>query len=96
MTDAPFRTDDGPAAPVRRGPVDRINRAALPRRVHALMAADGAVVSAEELLSGVWDENADPFTNAVRITMSRLRAKLADPQVIETVAGGGYRLRRDG
>jgi DNA-binding response OmpR family regulator len=53
------------------------------------MAADGAVVSAEELLSGVWDENADPFTNAVRITMSRLRAKLADPQVIETVAGGG-------
>jgi DNA-binding response OmpR family regulator len=64
--------------------------------LHALMAADGAVVSAEELLTGVWDENADPFTNAVRITMSRLRAKLADPQVIETVAGVGYRLRRDG
>jgi DNA-binding response OmpR family regulator len=63
--------------------------------LHALMAADGAVVSAEELLSGVWDENADPFTNAVRITMSRLRAKLDDPQVIETVAGAGYRLRRE-
>ena len=61
--------------------------------LHALMAAAGAVVSAEELLTGVWDENADPFTNAVRITMSRLRAKLDDPKVIETVAGAGYRLR---
>ncbi|MGW4490363.1 response regulator transcription factor [Amycolatopsis sp. NPDC004368] len=61
--------------------------------LQALMTAGGAVVSAEELLSGVWDENADPFTNAVRITMSRLRAKLDDPQVIETVAGAGYRLR---
>ncbi|MBB4689626.1 response regulator transcription factor [Amycolatopsis jiangsuensis] len=64
--------------------------------LHALMAAGGAVVSAEELLSGVWDENADPFTNAVRITMSRLRSKLDDPQVIETVAGVGYRLRGAG
>ncbi len=61
--------------------------------LHALMAAAGAVVSAEELLTGVWDENADPFTNAVRITMSRLRAKLDDPQAIETIAGVGYRLR---
>jgi DNA-binding response OmpR family regulator len=61
--------------------------------LHALMAADGAVVSAEELLTGVWDEHADPFTNAVRITMSRLRAKLDDPGVIETVAGAGYRMR---
>jgi DNA-binding response OmpR family regulator len=63
--------------------------------LHALMAAAGAVVSAEELLTGVWDENADPFTNAVRITMSRLRAKLDDPQAIETIAGVGYRLRRE-
>jgi len=61
--------------------------------LHTLMAAAGAVVSAEDLLTSVWDENADPFTNAVRITMSRLRAKLADPQVIETVAGAGYRMR---
>jgi len=61
--------------------------------LHALMAAGGTVVSAEDLLTSVWDENADPFTNAVRITMSRLRAKLADPRVIETVAGAGYRMR---
>ncbi|MEV6242012.1 response regulator transcription factor [Lentzea sp. NPDC051838] len=61
--------------------------------LHALMAASGAVVSAEELLTSVWDENADPFTNAVRITMSRLRAKLDDASAIETIAGVGYRLR---
>jgi DNA-binding response OmpR family regulator len=55
-----------------------------------LLAAQGRVVSAEELLERVWDENADPFTGAVRITMSRLRAKLGDPPVIETVAKAGY------
>jgi DNA-binding response OmpR family regulator len=55
-----------------------------------LLAAQGRVVSAEELLERVWDENADPFTGAVRITMSRLRAKLGDPYVIETVAKAGY------
>ncbi|HSZ04017.1 MAG TPA: response regulator transcription factor [Solirubrobacteraceae bacterium] len=55
-----------------------------------LLAAQGRVVSAEELLERVWDENADPFTGAVRITMSRLRAKLGDPHVIETVAKAGY------
>ncbi|MCE7010855.1 response regulator transcription factor [Kibdelosporangium philippinense] len=63
--------------------------------LHALLAADGAVVSAETLLTSVWDENADPFTSAVRIVMSRLRGKLDDPNVIETVAGAGYRIRRD-
>jgi DNA-binding response OmpR family regulator len=57
-----------------------------------LLAAQGRVVSAEELLARVWDENADPFTGAVRITMSRLRAKLGDPPVIETVAKAGYRI----
>jgi DNA-binding response OmpR family regulator len=57
-----------------------------------LLAAQGRVVSAEELLARVWDENADPFTSAVRITMSRLRAKLGDPPVIETVAKAGYRI----
>ncbi len=57
-----------------------------------LMAAQGAVVSAEELLRTVWDENADPFTNAVRITMHRLRVKLGEPPAIETLPGVGYRL----
>jgi DNA-binding response OmpR family regulator len=57
-----------------------------------LLAAQGRVVSAEELLARVWDENADPFTGAVRITMSRLRAKLGDPPAIETVAKAGYRI----
>ncbi|BCJ49103.1 DNA-binding response regulator [Actinoplanes sp. NBRC 14428] len=58
----------------------------------ALMTANGAVVSAEELLRGVWDEHADPFTNAVRMTMHRLRAKLGEPWVIETLPGAGYRM----
>jgi DNA-binding response OmpR family regulator len=57
-----------------------------------LMAADGAVISAEHLLDKVWDEFADPFTNAVTVTMMRLRRKLGDPPLIETVIGGGYRL----
>jgi DNA-binding response OmpR family regulator len=57
-----------------------------------LLASQGRVVSAEELLERVWDENADPFTGAVRITMSRLRAKLGDPPVVETVAKVGYRI----
>ncbi|MFG1919059.1 response regulator transcription factor [Micromonospora sp. NPDC048898] len=57
-----------------------------------LLAADGAVVSAETLLDKVWDEHADPFTNAVRITVSTLRRKLGDPQLVETVTGAGYRI----
>ena len=57
-----------------------------------LMAAQGRVVSAEELLERVWDENADPFSQAVKITISRLRAKLGEPALIETVAQSGYRL----
>ena len=57
-----------------------------------LVTAGGRTVSAEELLERVWDENADPFTNAVKITVSRLRAKLGDPPVIETVARSGYRV----
>jgi DNA-binding response OmpR family regulator len=57
-----------------------------------LLGAQGAVVSAEELLERVWDEMADPFTNAVKMTISRLRAKLGDPPVIETVAQAGYRV----
>ncbi len=57
-----------------------------------LLAAEGRVVSAEELLERVWDENADPFTATVKITVSRLRAKLGDPPVIQTVAKAGYRI----
>jgi DNA-binding response OmpR family regulator len=57
-----------------------------------LVAADGAVVSAEELLEHVWDANADPFSNIVSVTMTRLRRKLGPPPLIETVVGRGYRL----
>jgi two-component system response regulator VanR len=57
-----------------------------------LVAAEGGVVSAEELLARAWDENADPFTNAVRITVSGLRKRLGEPWIIATVAGVGYRI----
>ncbi|TDC72775.1 response regulator transcription factor [Micromonospora sp. KC606] len=60
--------------------------------LEVLLAAQGRTVSAEELLERVWDEYADPFTNAVKITMSRLRGKLGDPPVIETVAKSGYQI----
>ncbi len=56
------------------------------------MSADGAAVTAEQLLEQVWDEHADPFTNAVAVTVLRLRRKLGEPPVIETVIGGGYRI----
>lgn len=59
-----------------------------------LARAQGAVVSAEELLERVWDEHADPFSNVVRVTMVGLRRKLGDPPVIETIRGAGYRLVR--
>jgi DNA-binding response OmpR family regulator len=57
-----------------------------------LLTADGAVVSTEELLERAWDEHADPFTNTVRVTMTRLRRKLGEPPLIETLVGSGYRL----
>ncbi|WP_120321988.1 response regulator transcription factor [Catellatospora citrea] len=57
-----------------------------------LLAADGNVVSAEELLEHVWDANADPFSNVVSVTMARLRRKLGEPPLIETVVGRGYRM----
>ena len=60
--------------------------------LEALMSADGATVSAEELLERVWDENTDPFTNVVRMTIMTLRRKLGDPPVVETVIGVGYRM----
>jgi DNA-binding response OmpR family regulator len=60
--------------------------------LETLMGAQGATVSAEELLERVWDEQTDPFTNVVRMTIMTLRRKLGEPQVIETVIGVGYRM----
>jgi len=57
-----------------------------------LLSAAGTVVSAEEMLRRVWDEFADPFTTAVKVTISRLRSKLGDPPVIKTVPQAGYRI----
>ena len=58
----------------------------------AAAAADGAVVTAEQLLERVWDANVDPFTNTVRMTVMKLRRKLGDPAVVHTVPGAGYRV----
>src|SRR3954464_13255161 len=60
--------------------------------LEVLIAAEGGVVSAEELLKRRWDQNADPFTNAVRITVSSLRKRLGEPLIIATVPGTGYRI----
>src|SRR3954452_9169879 len=60
--------------------------------LEVLVAAEGGVISAEELLERAWDQNADPFTNAVRITVSALRKRLGEPGIIATVAGIGYRI----
>jgi DNA-binding response OmpR family regulator len=57
-----------------------------------LMSASGGVLSAEDILERGWDEMADPFSNVVKVTISRLRRKLGDPPVIETVPGAGYRI----
>ena len=62
--------------------------------LEVLLKADGAVVCAEEILQRVWDEFADPFSQAVRTTVSRLRSKLGDPPVIETVPKAGYRVMK--
>jgi DNA-binding response OmpR family regulator len=57
-----------------------------------LMGAEGAVVSSEDLLERAWDEHADPFTATVRVTIGRLRRKLGEPPLIETIVGAGYKL----
>ncbi|MBV9464907.1 MAG: response regulator transcription factor [Solirubrobacterales bacterium] len=57
-----------------------------------LLAAQGAVISPEQLLARAWDEAADPFSNVVKVTVSRLRRKLGEPPIIETVPGAGYRI----
>ena len=60
--------------------------------LEVLLRAEGAVVSTEEILERAWDDATDPFTNAVRMTVSRLRAKLGDPPVVQTVTPVGYRI----
>ncbi len=61
--------------------------------LETLLAAEGTPLTAEELLSRVWDEYTDPFSNVAKVTVARLRRKLGDPPAIETVPGGGYRVR---
>jgi two-component system response regulator VanR len=61
--------------------------------LEVLIVAEGGVVSAEELLRRAWDENADPFTSAVRITVSALRKRFGEPRIIHTVSGVGYRIQ---
>lgn len=82
--------------PARRVAVRAGRRLPLTRKELAvleyLLAADGRPVSAEELLERVWDEEADPFTSTVKTTIRRLRAKLGDPPLIETVRESGYRI----
>ncbi len=63
--------------------------------LEVLMSAAGTVVSSEELLERVWDENADPFTTTVRVTVMTLRRKLGEPGMIDTVVGAGYRVSAD-
>jgi DNA-binding response OmpR family regulator len=86
-----LRVDPGRRVATRNG-----QRLALGRKELAvleyLLAAQGRVVTAEELLERVWDEAADPFTTTVKVTIRRLRVKLGDPPVIETVPQGGYRI----
>jgi DNA-binding response OmpR family regulator len=60
--------------------------------LECLLAADGKPVSAEELLERVWDDEADPFTATVKTTIRRLRTKLGDPPLIETIRESGYRI----
>src|SRR5262245_25784146 len=57
-----------------------------------LLRAEGSILSAEQLLERAWDENIDPFTNVLRVTVMKLRRKLGDPPVVETVPGVGYRI----
>jgi DNA-binding response OmpR family regulator len=100
------RRGPGSSAVVQRGDLvvdrarHRASRAGVPLTLtrkefgvlECLADADGAVVSAEELLEHVWDANADPFSNTVAVTVGRLRRKLGHPPLIETVVGVGYRL----
>ncbi len=85
------RLDPAKKEVTRDGAPVRLNRKEL-GVLEALLGAQGAVVSTEELLDRVWDEHVDPFTNTVRVTVMTLRRKLGEPQLIETVVGSGYRI----
>ncbi|MFC7546458.1 response regulator transcription factor [Plantactinospora sp. GCM10030261] len=78
---------------VRRGDTEiRLSRKEF-AVLEELLRADGATVSTERLLEKAWDENVNPFTNVIRVTLVGLRRKLGDPPVVETVHGVGYRVR---
>jgi DNA-binding response OmpR family regulator len=64
--------------------------------LEALLIASPGILSAEQLLEQAWDENADPFSQAVKVTISRLRRKLGEPPAIDTITGIGYRITADG
>jgi DNA-binding response OmpR family regulator len=94
----PARLENGDLSvdPARRVAIRAGRRLPLTRKelavLECLLAAQGRPVSAEELLERVWDEAADPFTATVKTTIRRLRAKLGDPPVIETIRESGYRI----
>jgi DNA-binding response OmpR family regulator len=88
---AGIRLDPGTHAVTRDGRPLRLSRKEY-EVLRVLLAADGTVVSAEQLLEQAWDEFADPFTTSMRVTLARIRAKLGDPPVIETLIGAGYRI----
>ena len=93
LTHGNIRLEPGPHVAIRNG--DDLALTAKEFSVlELLMAADGRVVSPEELLERCWDEFADPLTNVVRVTVANLRRKLGNPPVIETIVGAGYRMLR--
>jgi DNA-binding response OmpR family regulator len=91
MTSGDLRLDPGQRVAHRAG--RRLDLSAKELAVlELLLAAQGSVVSPEQLLARAWDEAADPFSNVVKVTVSRLRRKLGEPPIIETVPGAGYRI----
>jgi DNA-binding response OmpR family regulator len=91
LVNGDLRVDSARRTAVRAGRQLELSRKEL-AVLEYLLAAQGRPVTAEELLEHVWDEAADPFTTTVKVTIRRLRTKLGDPPVIETVAQGGYRI----
>jgi DNA-binding response OmpR family regulator len=91
LTAADIELDPGKRTVTRRGELIELTRKEF-GVLETLLTAQGAVVSSEELLDRVWDENADPFTTTVRVTMMTLRRKLGEPAIIDTVVGSGYRI----
>jgi DNA-binding response OmpR family regulator len=91
LTRADIEVDTGRRTATRRGRRLDLSRKEL-GVLETLLAAEGAVVSAEQLLEQVWDEHTDPFTHVVRMTIMKLRRKLGDPPLVETITGEGYRI----